>query len=192
MSLQHALLTSLCEKNSTGFELARRFDKSIGYFWHATHQQIYRELARMEKAGWIDSRPTADAGQSRKREYSVLPEGKSELLRWASAPAALMDTRDVLMVKLRACANLPDIDLRSELQEHLKQHQKQWARYAAIEKSDFQSAAVGSRVKRLQYMLLKRGMGYEEANIAWIEEVLSLLETLKKEKGSHLSKQQKP
>src|SRR5450830_1600944 len=49
MSLQHALLTSLVEKPCSGYELARRFDKSIGYFWHATHQQIYRELARMDE-----------------------------------------------------------------------------------------------------------------------------------------------
>ena len=45
MSLAHAVLTSLIEKSSSGYDLARRFDKSIGYFWHATHQQIYRELA---------------------------------------------------------------------------------------------------------------------------------------------------
>jgi DNA-binding PadR family transcriptional regulator len=55
MSLAHALMTSLLEKSSSGYDLARRFDKSIGYFWHATHQQIYRELARMEQAGWIHS-----------------------------------------------------------------------------------------------------------------------------------------
>jgi DNA-binding PadR family transcriptional regulator len=55
MSLAHAVLTSLLEKASSGYDLARRFDKSIGYFWHATHQQIYRELARMEAAGWIAS-----------------------------------------------------------------------------------------------------------------------------------------
>jgi len=40
MSIQHALLTSLLEKPSSGYELARRFDKSMGYFWSATHQQI--------------------------------------------------------------------------------------------------------------------------------------------------------
>ena len=50
MSLAHAVLTSLIEKSSSGYELARRFDKSIGYFWHATHQQIYRELARWAQA----------------------------------------------------------------------------------------------------------------------------------------------
>ncbi|MFX4748000.1 hypothetical protein ABTB74_18915, partial [Acinetobacter baumannii] len=44
MSLPHVLLTSLLERPSTGFELARRFDRSMGFFWNATHQQIYREL----------------------------------------------------------------------------------------------------------------------------------------------------
>ena len=53
MSIQHALLTSLLEKPSSGYELARRFDKSMGYFWSATHQQIYRELGRMAEAGWL-------------------------------------------------------------------------------------------------------------------------------------------
>ncbi|HEX5361461.1 MAG TPA: PadR family transcriptional regulator, partial [Fluviicoccus sp.] len=55
MSLPHALMTSLLEKSCSGYDLARRFEKSIGYFWRASHQQIYRELGRMEEAGWIRS-----------------------------------------------------------------------------------------------------------------------------------------
>ena len=76
MSLAHALMTSLLEKSSSGYDLARRFDKSIGFFWHATHQQIYRELGRMEKSGWIRSDADPDAGRTRKRSYSVLPAGR--------------------------------------------------------------------------------------------------------------------
>jgi len=48
MSLPHALLTALVERPGSGSELAGRFDRSIAYFWQATHQQIYRELARLE------------------------------------------------------------------------------------------------------------------------------------------------
>jgi DNA-binding PadR family transcriptional regulator len=55
MSLAHVLLTSLLEKPSTGFDLARRFDRSMGFFWNATHQQIYRELNGMLKKGWIST-----------------------------------------------------------------------------------------------------------------------------------------
>ena len=54
MSLPHALLTALTEHPGSGSDLAGRFDRSIGYFWQATHQQIYRELARLEAAGWIE------------------------------------------------------------------------------------------------------------------------------------------
>ena len=53
MSLSHVLLTSLIERPSSGFELARRFDKSMGFFWKATHQQIYREFGTMQSKGWI-------------------------------------------------------------------------------------------------------------------------------------------
>jgi DNA-binding PadR family transcriptional regulator len=76
MSLAHAVLTSLLEKASSGYDLAQRFDKSIGYFWHATHQQIYRELGRMEAAGWIASSVPPDAGKTRKKEYRVLAAGR--------------------------------------------------------------------------------------------------------------------
>lgn len=50
MALDHAILVSLLERPGSGYELARRFERSIGYFWTATHQQIYRVLKRMEGA----------------------------------------------------------------------------------------------------------------------------------------------
>lgn len=108
MSLAHALLTSLLEKPSSGYDLARRFDKSIGFFWHATHQQIYRELARMEQAGWIASDAAPDGGKTRKRLYQVLPAGEAALRAWVREPTEPTDLRDELMVRLRADAAIGD------------------------------------------------------------------------------------
>ena len=53
MALEHALLVSLRERPATGIELTRRFDRSIGFFWRATHQQIYKVLRRMEGDRWV-------------------------------------------------------------------------------------------------------------------------------------------
>ena len=47
MALEHAILVSLTERPASGLDLTRHFDRSIGFFWSATHQQIYRVLARM-------------------------------------------------------------------------------------------------------------------------------------------------
>lgn len=178
MSLAHAVLTSLLEKNSSGYDLARRFDKSIGYFWHATHQQIYRELARMEAAGWIASSIPADAGKTRKKEYRVLPAGRGELARWAEQPSAPMDLREEFMVKLRADAVLSEVDLRPELARHLALHREKLAHYQAIEARDFAPGRTLSRHATIQHMILKKGILYEQGSIAWTRELLTVLTRL--------------
>lgn len=175
MSLSHAVLTSLIEKSSSGYELARRFDKSIGYFWHATHQQIYRELARMEAAGWIASTAAPDAGKTRKREYTVLPAGRVELARWAGQPTPPHDLRDEFTVRLRADAALGDVDLRDELAQRIAAHQDKLAHYQRIEQRDFPAGQSLSRHARIQHMILKRGILFEQANIGWSQEMLLAL-----------------
>ncbi len=178
MSLAHAVLTSLLEKPSSGYDLARRFDKSIGYFWHATHQQIYRELARMEGAGWVASSIPADAGKTRKKEYRVLVAGREELARWAEQPSAPMDLRDEFMVKLRADAVLSEIDLRPELARHLQLHREKLAHYQTIEMRDFPVGRTLSRHAQIQHMILKKGILYEQGSIAWAQEMLGVLAQL--------------
>lgn len=175
MSLSHAVLTSLLEKATSGYDLARRFDKSIGYFWHATHQQIYRELARMEAAGWIESSSAPDAGKTRKREYRVLPAGRAELIRWANEPSPPMDLRDEFMVKLRADAALSEVDLRPEIRRQIERHQEKLAHYRTIEERDFLHGSPLTREARIQHMILKKGILYEEVSIAWAQEMLDVL-----------------
>jgi DNA-binding PadR family transcriptional regulator len=83
MALDHALLVSLLEKPSSGYELARRFDRSIGYFWHATHQQIYKVLARMEEAGWIAGEVQAGEVAPDRKLFSVSRRGPRRVITLA-------------------------------------------------------------------------------------------------------------
>ncbi|MGW1275254.1 PadR family transcriptional regulator, partial [Streptomyces sp. NPDC002491] len=72
MSLPHAILTALLERPaSSGLDLTRRFDRSIGYFWSATHQQIYRELGRLEAEGHIRALPAEQPVRGQKKAYEV-------------------------------------------------------------------------------------------------------------------------
>jgi len=175
MSLSHALLTSLLEKSSSGYDLARRFDKSIGFFWHATHQQIYRELGRMETAGWIASSIAPDAGKTRKRIYCVLPQGQAELLRWAAGPSSPMDLRDEFMVRLRLDAAVGPLGLASELARRIAMHEEKLALYRQIEQRDFADGNRQTRAAQIHHMILKKGILYEENSIAWAREMLEVL-----------------
>jgi DNA-binding PadR family transcriptional regulator len=175
MSLAHALMTSLLEKSSSGYDLARRFDKSIGFFWHATHQQIYRELGRMETAGWISSEAAPDGGKTRKRIYEVQAAGREELTRWLQEPTPPMDTRDELMVKLRADAVMGPQGLDAEIERRLETHQTKLKAYRSIEQRDFPDSATLSREARIQHMILKTGIMYEQGWTQWCKEALKML-----------------
>lgn len=82
MSLKHALLALLVARPMTGYELAKQFDKSVTYLWHAPHSQIYPELRRLEEAGLISAAVMPRGSQATKRSYSVTPAGEQELVRW--------------------------------------------------------------------------------------------------------------
>lgn len=174
MSLPHALLTALLEKSSSGIELSSRFDRSIGYFWHATHQQIYRELARLEEAGWIESLPP-ESGRGRKRVYRVLPAGRAELRRWAGSTDEPAPLRNALMVKLRAEAALGGTGVAQEVERLLAMHEARLAVYLDVEKRHFGGPGEPSRSTAIQHLVLKAGILGERMWIDWAREALAVL-----------------
>lgn len=169
MALSHVLLTSLLEKPSSGYDLARRFDKSMGFFWNATHQQIYRELSNMERAGWITSTPALDAGKTKKKTYSVLPAGIEVLKQWAQQQAEITIPRDELMVRLRAEAVLGPLGLEQEIQRHLQLHEQQLALYEQIAARDFNHKSL-NREQQIQAMILELGIALQHTWIDWAKQ----------------------
>ena len=173
MSLPHALLTALSEKPGSGLDLARRFDKSIGYFWSATHQQIYRELARLEEAGLIASEAQPET-RGQKKIYRPLPAGLDELRRWIALPEDAAPLRDGLMVRLRAEAAIGPSGLQAAIAHRLAGHRAALARYREIEARDFPGAPQ-ARDKALQKLILTAGIRQEVGWIEMLEQALAIL-----------------
>ncbi|MFT3816143.1 MAG: PadR family transcriptional regulator [Rubrivivax sp.] len=173
MSLPHALLTALIEHPCSGSELAERFDRSIGHFWHATHQQIYRELARLEEAGWIEALPE-QSGRGRKRQYRILTAGRKELRKWVALPEDPRPLRDEMMVRLRADAALGSTELRREIERRQTLHQEKLALYQHLEQRDFLGKPP-TRERRLQHLVLKAGILQEKLWLQISQEALEIL-----------------
>ncbi|MFJ8435353.1 PadR family transcriptional regulator [Kitasatospora sp. NPDC094019] len=174
MSLPHAILTALLEQPSSGLELTRRFDRSIGFFWSATHQQIYRELGRLETTGLIRALPQSGPVRGQKKEYEVLPAGRAELARWTGAEDDPRPIRDPLLLRLRAAAVVGTAGLDAELRRHLDLHRAQLAHYEAIGRRDF-PAGEGDGADPLQYAVLRAGVGLESFWVRWLAETVESL-----------------
>ncbi|MFF5506142.1 PadR family transcriptional regulator [Streptomyces roseolus] len=177
MALEHAILVSLLEKPGSGYELARRFERSIGYFWTATHQQIYRVLKRMENDGWVAAREVPQQGRPDKKEYSVADLGHAALSSWLHEPIEPESVRHDLAVKIRGAAFDDPAGLVREVERHRQAHADRLAHYLAGEERDFPAAPDGppDPERELQHVVLRGGIAYERMMIAWLDDVLATL-----------------
>lgn len=174
MSLAHVLLTSLIEKPSTGIDLARRFDRSMGFFWNATHQQIYRELSAMQQKNWIST--LEDHGSNtRKKTYQVEALGRAELADWMVKQSPPAQLRDDLMVRLRAEAQLGGNNVLPELERHLVLHQQNLKIYQTIFAKDFADGHAQDRTLFIHKMILQLGIDLEMGWIKWLETMIPQL-----------------
>ncbi|MGW0970720.1 PadR family transcriptional regulator [Streptomyces sp. NPDC002516] len=181
MALEHAILVSLLEKPGSGYELARRFERSIGYFWTATHQQIYRVLKRMEGEGVLAVREVPQQGRPDKKVYSVAAPGRTALSRWLHEPIEPESLRHDLAVKIRGAAYDDPAALVDEVERHHRAHSDRLARYLAGERRDFTGPDAPAPLdagQQLQHVVLRGGIAYERMTIAWLDDVLATLHTL--------------
>ena len=168
MALEHALLVSLSERPGTGIELTRRFDRSIGFFWKATHQQIYKVLRRMEDDGWL----TAGAGESRSTErcYTVAPAGERELAAWISRSTPPATMRSEVAVKMRGASYGDREMLLGQLELLVAEHQSRQAHFEQLEREQFPDPDSLTGQQLDTWLVLRGGIKQEQFWVEWLSE----------------------
>jgi len=173
MALEHAILVSLRERPASGLDLARRFDRSIGFFWSATHQQIYRVLGRMEGDGWVRSRSVAQHGRPDKRVYESTAAGRRELELWIADTVPMEQFRSDMAVKLRAAAYGDRQTVLDQVREHRADHATRLAHYEALAARDFPDpTALGGHPLDV-YLVLRGGIRLESFWVEWLTEYIN-------------------
>jgi DNA-binding PadR family transcriptional regulator len=175
MSLKHAILAVLSDKPRSGYEIAKKFSGSVGFFWSASHQQIYRDLAHLEEDGLVKFREVAQDKNPAKKIFSLTRTGTLHLKKWILEPTDLPSAKDELMVKV-FCAHVVGIEpLKKELERLKKIHFEKWNTYQEIENEHFSKPQLLSEPLKFQYLTLQRGLIYEKGWLEWCEKALKLL-----------------
>ncbi len=86
MALREVILTVLARGEMTGYEITKDFEAVYVHFWRASHQQVYRELARLNKDGRVTLKVVAQGGRPDKKVYAITKRGLEELKRWIWNP----------------------------------------------------------------------------------------------------------
>lgn len=175
MALAHAIVAFLVDRPGSGYDIAKRFNGSVGFFWKATHQQIYRELARLEIQGWVGFESVAQASRPDKKLYHLTDLGRQQLIDWVAQPADVMPIKEELLVKLFVGNLVPRRVILQELQRHRQYHEEKLAEFQAIAQQHFADLTELPIDSQFQYLTLRRGIRYETDYIAWCEEAIQLL-----------------
>jgi DNA-binding PadR family transcriptional regulator len=177
LALGDAILACLTERPMTGYELAKTFDASIGFFWKADHQQIYRELSKLRDRGHVQGREVVQSGKPNKLVYTLTPEGRTALRHWAARPSIPASMKDDLLVRLYALDSVDIEPLRDDLMARMEHHRDRADRYERILNKRFpQGTAAPADTGKL--LLLRMGLRHERSVAEWCEEALDALATL--------------
>ncbi len=175
MALAHAILAALVDAPCSGYDLAKRFDGSVGFFWSASHQQIYRELSKLEDQGWISCETILQAARPDKKLYRVTDLGEQQLTEWIAQPCEPTPTKDDLLVKIFAGHVAPNQIILAELERHQKAHSEKLSTYKDLEQDYFQNPQELPESAKFRYLTLLNGIAYETYWIAWCDQAIQLL-----------------
>ncbi len=132
--LTFAILELLQNEALTGYELKRRFQGSIVFFWRANHSQIYLELKQMEKNGLVMSTKVPQEGRPTKNVYAITAKGQDELVRWLREKPRLQPVKDEMMLKCFAFHLIPADEADEQIAHHRELHQERLRGYLKIKK----------------------------------------------------------
>jgi PadR family transcriptional regulator AphA len=130
MSLRHSILGLLERKPSTGYELAQMFDISLRTVWHASHSQIYPELARLSSQGLVE---VVEHGARGSKTYALTREGRDELRRWLVETDPDRSQRNESAVRLFLTHLLPAADRTRVFERDLAYVEAQTAQLTALQ-----------------------------------------------------------
>lgn len=131
--------------------------------WKAKHQQIYRELTRLEALHWVSAETIQQETRPDKKIFWVTELGEQAMREWMTQLSEIAPIRDDLLVKLFAGHLVSPQILLAELEQHRSQHQKKLTEYQAIEQQHFTDCPELDLAVQLRYITLQYGIACKTA-----------------------------
>lgn len=174
MALSYAILAALVNQSCSGYDLVKRFNKSVECFWSASHQQIYKALAKLEAEEWVTAEKIEQENRPNKKLYTVTESGRQSLQQWIGEADTVTPLKSDLLVKLSVGHTVPTETLLATLDTYYQQYREKLKSYQGVAKQYAQVPQL-SRESQFQYLALRAGIRQQLAWIAWCEEAMGFL-----------------
>lgn len=97
--MDQVILGLLSHEPMTGYEIKKRMDTTLKFFWNASYGSIYPTLNTLEKEKKVTKVETTENGRD-KATYSITEVGKNSLKEWLALPVIKDELRYETLLKL--------------------------------------------------------------------------------------------
>ncbi|MFK7976132.1 MAG: PadR family transcriptional regulator [Halioglobus sp.] len=184
MALAQAIMTALIDDDLSGYELARDFESSLGFFWRASHQQIYQELHKLADKQWLNKRDVSQSGKPNKIVYGLTLAGRNALADWVFSDTRLTPAKDELMIKLYNLSEENAPHLCGEISERRESTMQMLYIYEKIRMLHYENPLCLPTRSKGVYLALSASMTQGEQFLAWCDEALELLSSVEQAPAS--------
>jgi len=185
MSLSHLILGLLHRQPDSGYDLNKRFERTVGNFWTTDRSQIYRTLYKLRDKGWVKVETVIQEDNPNKKVYSLTDDGHQELVEWLQTPLqdelVIRDAETGQVFFGEAIGNEKLIEVQ---QHYIEKLQQRLEVFRAIEQEhygevDFNAYPLGMM---LSHATLQYGIRILSEEIKWRED---LIERIKQHQANY-------
>jgi len=97
--LDCVILGLLNHEDLTGYEIKKRMDSALRFFWNASYGSIYPTLKELVIKGFATEKSVKESGRD-KKWYSITEPGREHLNNWLALPAVKDELRYETLLKL--------------------------------------------------------------------------------------------
>ncbi len=171
MNLETVILGFLNKESMTGYDLSKFIDSSVGFFWHATHPQIYGTLKKMVVDGYVTfDHEIQESGPARK-VYTITGEGKEFLLEQLPTIEPHL-VKFPLLVTMFLGSELGVEFWSKTLVDHIEEQEEMLQVYYSILKEIPKVTSNQDLGGFLRKRTLDFGIDYQKFFIKWLKETL--------------------
>ncbi len=162
-----AALGLLAQHPGSGYDLLKRFEKSMANVWPATQSQLYGELNKLADTGLIE---VSAIGPRGRKEYRATPAGRTELVRWIANPQDDPPERSAELLRVFLLGELPRDQARSHLIALAEHSESEVARLKELEAT---TRWTETESDTYAHAALEYGLRFNAMQAKWARDVAS-------------------
>jgi len=171
--LDCVILGLLSHADLTGYEIKKRIDTTIKFFWGASYGSIYPTLKELVENGLAIKLSTEESSRNKIR-YTITEQGRQYLSAWLKIPAEKDELRYETLLKLFFADN---VDVKTAIRHIEAFKAKAHAELPYLETSIAALERKCGEDRTYLYYLLTAKLGVKsyEAYLEWCDEAIDVL-----------------